>query len=63
LGVIAARTLHDQDVDLVIRKNRRFCDGLIVKIDVSSVENCSALGTEQNSAGTKNVARIEKFKG
>ncbi len=63
LGVIAACALHDQDVDLVLGKNRRLRDCLIVEIDVAGVENRPALSANPNSAGTKNVTRVEKFKG
>ena len=46
--MIASRTFHDQDVDLLLRKNRGLHDRLIVKIDVASVKDRLALGAQQN---------------
>ena len=60
-GVIASRAFHDQDVDLLLRKDRSFHDRLIVEIDVTRVEKRPAFGAQENSSRAEDMSSIEKF--
>src|SRR5919197_768067 len=46
--VVASRAFHDQDVNFLLRKSRRFHDRLIIEIDVPSVKDRLALRAQQN---------------
>ena len=59
---ISARALHQQDVDLFLRKNRGLRNRLIIKVHIAGVKQGSAFRTKQNSGGTENVAGVEEFK-
>ena len=59
--MIASRALHDQDVDLLLRKDRRFHNRLIVEIDVACVKDRAAFGAQENSGGAEDVPCIEEL--
>ena len=59
--MIASGAFHDQDVDLLLRKNRRFHNCLIVEIDIARVKDRTALGAQENSGGAEDVTCIEEL--
>src|SRR3989442_1173708 len=61
LRVVASRAFYDQHVDLLFWENRRLHDGLIVKINVSRVEDGFAFGAQQNSGRAEHVSCLEKL--
>jgi len=61
LGSITTGAFHDQDVDIVLRKNRRLHDCLIIEIDVAGVKDLPPFRAQKNSRRTEDVAGIPKL--
>ena len=59
--VVAPRAFHDQDIDFLFRKSRRFHDCLIIEINVPGVKDRFAFRSKQDSARPEHVSGVEKF--
>src|SRR4030095_2298002 len=59
--VIAPRALHDQDVNLLFRKNCRFHDRLVVEIYVAGVKDSLPLCAQPHPARAPHVLCLEKL--
>ena len=60
-GVIAACTFHDHYIDLFLGEVRRLHDGLIVKLDVTRVEDRLGTRAQHDSSGAEHMPGVEKF--
>src|SRR5216684_6796339 len=60
--VVAPGAFHDQHIKFFLWESRRFHNGLIVEIDVTSVKNGSPFGAQHYSSRAEYVACVEELK-